>query len=109
MRRLALAVMGVFLAGAIGLAQDPVAVSPKNYKVVIDNPQVRVLNVIAAPGEKTAMHQHPDNMTVLLTNGKMNFTDGDGKTQVVEMKAGEAMWSGPQKHMGVPRRSKPSS
>jgi len=101
MRRLALAVAGVCLAGTIGLAQDPVAVSPKIYQVVIDNPQVRVLRVVAAPGAKTAMHQHPDNMTVLLTNGKMDFTDGDGKTQTVEMKAGEAMWSNAQKHMGV--------
>jgi quercetin dioxygenase-like cupin family protein len=101
MRRLALALAGVCVAGTIGLAQDPVAVSPKIYQVVIDNPQVRVLRVVAAPGAKTAMHQHPDNMTVLLTNGKMEFTDGDGKTQTVEMKAGEAMWSGAQKHMGV--------
>jgi beta-alanine degradation protein BauB len=101
MQRLAFAVVGVCLFGAIGLAQDPVAVSPKNYHVVIDNAQVRVLRVTAAPGEKTAMHQHPDNMTVLLTNGKMTFTDGDGKSQTVEMKAGEAMWSPAQKHMGV--------
>jgi quercetin dioxygenase-like cupin family protein len=47
------------------------------------------------------MHEHPDNMTVLLTDGNMNFTDGDGKSQTVEMKAGQAMWSGRQKHMGT--------
>ena len=101
MRRLTLVAIGVCLAGSTGLAQDPVKVSPKNYHVVIDNAQVRVLHVIAAPGEKTAMHQHPDNMTVVLTDGKIDFTDGDGKTQTVDMKAGQAMWSGPQKHMGA--------
>jgi quercetin dioxygenase-like cupin family protein len=47
------------------------------------------------------MHQHPDNVTVLLTDGQMNFTESDGKSQPVAMKAGQAMWSGPQKHMGT--------
>jgi quercetin dioxygenase-like cupin family protein len=101
MRRLALVAMGVCLAGSTGLAQDPVKVSPKHYHIVLDNPQVRVLHVIVAPGEKTAMHEHPDNMTVLLTDGSINFTDGDGKSQTVEMKAGQAMWAGHQKHMGT--------
>jgi beta-alanine degradation protein BauB len=101
MRRLALVAMGVCLAGSTGRAQDPVKVSPKNYHVVVDNAQVRVLHVVAAPGEKTAMHEHPDNMTVLLTDGKMTFTDADGKSQTVDMKAGQAMWSGVQKHMGT--------
>jgi len=45
-----------------------------------------VLHVAAAAGEKTAMHEHPDNVTVLLTDGKMDFTDGDGKSQTVEMR-----------------------
>jgi quercetin dioxygenase-like cupin family protein len=101
MRCLALVAMGVCLSGSTGLAQDPVKVSPKNYHVVIDNPQVRVLHVAVAPGDKTAMHEHPDNVTVLLTDGNMKFTDGDGKSQTVEMKAGQATWSDRQKHMGV--------
>ena len=47
------------------------------------------------------MHEHPDNVTVLLTDGKMAFTAADGKSETVEMKAGQAMWSGAQKHMGA--------
>ena len=101
MRRLALVAIGACLAGSPAFAQDPVKVNPKNYHVVLDNAQVRVLHVVAAPGEKTVMHEHPDNMTVLLTDGNMTFTDGDGKSQTVQMKAGEAMWSGAQKHMGA--------
>jgi quercetin dioxygenase-like cupin family protein len=101
MKRLALAAMGVCLAASTALAQDPVKVNPKNYHVVIDNARVRVLHVVVAAGEKTVMHEHPDNMTVLLTDGNMSFTDGAGKSQAVQMKAGEAMWSGVQKHMGT--------
>lgn len=101
MRCLALVAMGVCLAGSTGLAQDPVKVSPKIYRVVIDNAQVRVLHVVAAAGAKTAMHEHPDNVTVLLTDGKMTFTGADGKSETVDMKAGQAMWAGAEKHMGT--------
>ncbi len=101
MRRLTLVAMGVCLAGSTGLAQDPLKVNPKVYHVVVDNPQVRVLHVMAAAGAKTVMHEHPDNITVLLTDGKMTFTDAAGKTETVDMKAGQALPFGPQKHMGV--------
>ena len=47
------------------------------------------------------MHEHPDNVTLLLTDGKMAFTGADGKGETVEMKAGQAMWSVAQKHMGA--------
>jgi quercetin dioxygenase-like cupin family protein len=101
MRRLLLVAAGVCLAGSTGFAQDPVKVSPKIYHVVADNAQVRVLHVTAGAGEKTAMHEHPDNITVLLTEGKITFTGADGKSETVDTKAGQAMWSGPQKHMGA--------
>jgi quercetin dioxygenase-like cupin family protein len=101
MRRLTLTALAVCLATAAALAQDPVKVSPKNYHVLIDNAAVRVLHVIVAPGAKTVMHQHPDNVTVLLTDGKMAFTGADGKSENLETKAGTALWSGPQTHMGA--------
>ena len=69
--------------------------------MLVDNAQVRILHVVVAPGEKTTMHEHPDNVTLLLTDGKMAFTGADGKGETVEMKAGQAMWSGAQKHMGA--------
>ncbi len=101
MRRLALVAIGVCLAGSTGLAQDPVKVSPQNYHVVLDNDRVRVLHVAVAPGAKTAPHQHPDNITVLLTDGQMVFTDGTGKSEPTTTKAGAALWSGPQSHSGA--------
>lgn len=82
-------------------AQDPVKTNPGVYHVAVDNAQVRVLHVAAPAGAKTTMHQHPDNITVLLTDGKITFTGKDGKSEPLETKAGQAMWSGPQMHMGV--------
>lgn len=103
MQRLMLGALGVCLATATmtGVAQDPVKISPQTYHVAIDNPQVRVLKVVAAPGAKTAMHEHPDNVTVILTDGKMTFAGADGKSETMDVKAGSALWSGPQKHMGT--------
>jgi quercetin dioxygenase-like cupin family protein len=102
MKRLAFAAVGTVLSVTVGFAQDPVKSNPKHYHVLVDNAQVRVLHVVVGPGEKTVMHEHPDNVTVLLTDGKMAFTGADGKSETVEMKAGQAMWSpGVQKHMGA--------
>jgi quercetin dioxygenase-like cupin family protein len=101
MKRLALVAAGACLAGSTVLAQDPVKTDPKVYQVVVDNAQVRVLRVAVAAGATTSMHQHPDNMTILLTDGKITFTGADGKSETVETKAGQALWSGPQKHSGA--------
>jgi quercetin dioxygenase-like cupin family protein len=101
MNRRVLVAVGVCLAGSTAWAQDPVKVNPKQYRVVIDNATVRVLHVTAGPGEKTSLHEHPDNITVLLTDSKIVFTGADGKSETVETKAGQALWSGPQKHMGA--------
>ena len=102
MRRLAFAALGLGLAAAApALAQDPVKVNPKNYHVLVDNARARVLRVTVAPGEKTVLHEHPDNVVVLLTDGKIVFTGADGKSETVDAKAGQALWSAAGKHAGA--------
>ena len=44
-------------AGASG--QDVVKVSPDTHRVLLENNQVRVLDVQLTPGEQVAMHSHP--------------------------------------------------
>ena len=51
-------------AAQVALAQDPVAVAPGQYKVEFEDDDVRVLRVVYAPGEKSAMHEHPDSVAV---------------------------------------------
>lgn len=70
----------LLLWSGVALAQDPVKVAPEVYKVVIDNPSVRVLRVSLPAGAKTAMHQHPDNVVIALTADKVRFTGPDGKS-----------------------------
>ena len=74
-------------------AQDPIASNPKVYHLVFENATVRVLHVSVPPGGKTVIHEHPDNAVVVLKAGKIKFTGEDGKSQEVEMKAGDAMWN----------------
>ena len=62
-------------------AQDAVKVDPAHYKVVLDNPSVRVLKIHYAPGEKSTMHQHPDSIVIPLVESKIRFTLPDGKSE----------------------------
>ncbi len=74
-------------------AQDPVQVDPAHYKVLIDNPSVRVLKVEYAAGAKSPMHSHPDAMIVALGDAKATFTFPDGKTQVMDLKKDSAAYT----------------
>ena len=80
--KLALVLSAVPLAAA---AQDAVKVDPGHYKVLIDNPSVRVLKIAYSPGAKSPMHSHPDAMLVSLQDSKARFTLPDGKTQDMEI------------------------
>lgn len=79
-------------------AQDVVRVNPADYKVEIDNPWVRVLRVKHAAHAKVAMHDHPANVAVFLTDVNERLTGVDGKVQEVHRKAGEVAYSDAVRH-----------
>jgi len=59
------------------LAQDPLTAFPNNYKLVLDNPQVRVLRCHYGPHEKVGVHNHSNHPTVyvyLSDSGQVRFT-----------------------------------
>ena len=82
------------------VAQDvtKVAGGIETHKVLLDNDQVRVLEVRVPPGQKIATHSHPANVVYYLSDYKLNVTTPDGKTAVREGKAGTAVWLGPLTH-----------
>jgi quercetin dioxygenase-like cupin family protein len=72
--------------------QDPAKVASNNYKVLLENEQVRVLEYRSKPGEKTALHSHPgcvvySNCPSRLRIGGPYHTDSE-----IEFQAGEVMW-----------------
>jgi quercetin dioxygenase-like cupin family protein len=83
MRRLLLTIL-LGLPAATLSAQDPVAVSPKSYRIELENAWVRVLRVKLGSHEKTAMHAQPsDQVVVYLTDAHARVTRADGsRTEV---------------------------
>jgi quercetin dioxygenase-like cupin family protein len=75
----------VVLGSGAALAQDAVKTDPAHYKVVFDNPSVRVLKISYAAGEKSQMHQHPDSIVIPLSASKVQFTLPDGTSEVNEL------------------------
>jgi quercetin dioxygenase-like cupin family protein len=100
MRRILLLTCILSLAFSAALAQDVMTVpgGAEAHKVLLDNDQVRVLDVRLQPGQKIAMHSHPANVVYFVTDCKTNVTSPDGKTAVRDGKAGTAIWSGPLTH-----------
>jgi quercetin dioxygenase-like cupin family protein len=83
----------------MALAQDPVQVDAKHYKVMLDNDQVRVLRIHYNPKEKSVMHEHPASVVVFLSTSKTKFTLPDGTATTDTGKAGAVRFSEAGKHL----------
>jgi quercetin dioxygenase-like cupin family protein len=81
-------------------AQDPVKAAANVYKkVLLDNDQVRVLQVEFAPGDVAPWHQHPNHVIYALNDGKLEITDKGKAASVLEIKAGDTMYLAAVTHM----------
>lgn len=78
---------------AMAAAQDPTTLYPGNYKVMILNDQVRVMDFQLKRGATEKMHMHPAHVLYVLTGFKIRFTFPDGSTKVREAKAGDVLYS----------------
>lgn len=99
MRRTLLSIMLFGVATSL-LAQDPVRLTPSQYKVLLENERVRVLDFQDKPGDKSIMHSHPDAVRIVLAPSKRKLTRPDGTTVTREAKAGEVGWNPAQAHAG---------
>jgi len=89
----------VTLAAGTARAQDPVKVAPKNFKVLLENEQVRVLDFHSVAGQKIPMHSHPAYITYSISgSGKTKFTSADGKTTEQPNKPAGATWHEAETH-----------
>jgi len=88
----------VCLANAVAMGQDPTKIEPKHYKLDFENDRVQVVSVHYGPHDKSAMHDHPGGVVVILTEAHLRFTDENGKVREVFSKPGEARWYPPFRH-----------
>ena len=98
MKRFRIAVLLLCASGAAALAQDPLKLAPQYYKVEIDNEQVRVLRAKRPPHTQVAMHEHPDYITIYLTDLHQKISTPGGAPQDVTRKKGEVAFSKATKH-----------
>lgn len=78
--------------GADAGARDAVAVDPDHHHVILENDYVRVFEVLAAPGAKSAMHTHTPLVVISLSKVRLRFGAGDGSTMIFDLNPGEAQW-----------------
>jgi quercetin dioxygenase-like cupin family protein len=81
-------------------AQDPITVAPNVYKkILLENANVRVVQLELAPQVTIPWHSHPDHFVYALTDGKLEMTDKGKSPVVTEIKAGEAIYMIATTHM----------
>jgi len=91
-RKILLVMLAVMMVAGAAFAQDPVPLYPENYKVLLENDRVRVLDFQLRKGAKENFHSHPAAVTYVLAPFKIRFTFPDGTTRVREAKAGDLFY-----------------
>ena len=92
MKRLVSIVCFTIISWATAAAQDVVKLAPENYKVLLNNGHVRVLDFTLKPGQKIPMAARPNRVVYAITAGTVKVTGSDGKTTTMRRKAGEVWW-----------------
>ncbi len=87
-----LIITAAVLLAAPALAQDPVPLYPDNYKVLLENDKVRVLQFTLRKGAAEQFHSHPAAVTYVLTPFKIRFRFPDGSERIREAKAGDVLY-----------------
>jgi len=96
--KILLSLFALTLFGGAALAQDPVPLYPDNYKVLLENDRVRVLDFQLKKGAKEDFHQHPAAVTYVLAPFKIRFSFPDGTMKVREAKVGDVFYGEPLIH-----------
>jgi len=80
-------------------ALDPAKLAPKNYKIEIENPQVRILRVKIGPKQSVPLHEHGfPRVVVYLTDQDFKVTSEDGKAELSKHKKGDVVFGGKARH-----------
>jgi hypothetical protein len=84
---------------AVSSDLDGVRVDPKDFKLELDNAQVRVIRLKIGAHQSVPMHEHLlSYMQVPITDQNIRETTADGKSEVVQRKAAQYAWRAPAKY-----------
>ena len=97
--RIAIVLVVLFPLSAAGQAPavratpvDAVSVSPERFKILLENPHVRVIEYVLLPGERDQWHTHPPKVSYVASGGTLRITTEDGESFLTDEKAGSATW-----------------
>jgi beta-alanine degradation protein BauB len=83
---------GMALASSAA-AQDPLPLYPENYKVLVENERVRVLDFRLGRGATERSHSHPAHVVYVVAPFEVRFTFPDGRTGIRKAAAGDVLFS----------------
>lgn len=72
---------------------DGLKASPHNFKLLLENKYVRMLEYSLKPGEKDTPHTHPAKSSYIVSGGKIKVYPENGEAKIFDEKAGTAYWS----------------
>jgi len=73
---------------------DGLTSSPDNFKLLLENDHVRVLQYTLLPGALDHWHTHPPRVGYVLSGAKIRVTEADGSHEDYDEKTGESYWAG---------------
>lgn len=71
---------------------DGLVSSPGNFKLLLENEHVRVLQYTLPPGALDHWHTHPPRVGRVLSGGKIRVTHADGSHEDYDEKTGDTYW-----------------
>jgi len=74
-------------------APDPVSLYPENYRVLLENDRVRVIDFRLAKGAREVAHHHPMHVVYVITGFRIRFSLPDGETALRETRDGQVLFS----------------
>ena len=74
---------------------DAVKASPANFRLLLENEHVRVVEYALRAGERDQWHTHPARVSYVVSGGTVRVTGADGRSLVFEEKPGDTTWSEP--------------
>lgn len=73
---------------------DALVSAPGNFKLLLENDQVRVLQYTLPAGTLDHWHTHPPRVGYLLSGARIRVTEADGSHEDYDEKTGEIYWDG---------------
>ena len=80
-------------------SEDAIVADPAHYTVEFENDKVRIIRIKYGPGEKSVMHTHGPNVSIMLSTGTWRMHMPDGSVEDMPGETGAAGWSDSDEHL----------